>query len=179
MQAPIPAHAYDPSAPSRDMGLYGPSTPNRYSEYPTGGMPAYFDGVAGAARYVNFFHRDDFALGWWEWDQNLKPNTEANYDYRTGPGEEEIYTRGTIVEQRLYLPQDTHEIFSFITEGRSLALGAQNGVGGAFRTLEEVDLRAGPFFFGSAHKDHSGQFRSTNMKRHLFWERTLQVMQLK
>ena len=63
MQSAIAAHAYDASVTNRDMGLYGPSTPNRFAAYPTNGMPCYFDNAAGASRYINFFNKDDRALG--------------------------------------------------------------------------------------------------------------------
>jgi len=178
MQSAIAAHAYDASVTNRDMGLYGPSTPNRFAAYPTNGMPCYFSSSTGASRFINFFNKDDWALGWWEVDQNLKPNEDAGYHYRPGQNGAEEYIRGHIFETSLYLPQDIFEIFPFIIEARSLALGAQANVGGVFRPNDEVDLRTGPLLFGDAHKGHSGQFRSTNMKRHVFWERTLQRMQL-
>ena len=67
-------------------------------------------------------------------------------------------------------PADTYEIFSFADEAQCNALGASAGVGSG-------SLRK--FAFGKAHKGHSGEFRSTNMKRAPFWETFVERLQLK
>jgi hypothetical protein len=47
-------------------------------------------------------------------------------------------------------------------------LGAQTNDGGVFQTSQQINLNTA-YAFGAAHKGHSGQFRSTNMKRAPFW----------
>lgn len=63
---------------------------------------------------------------------------------------------------------DTYNLFAYCVEDQCWALGAQANAGGAFVAGMQVDLDAS-FAFGNAHKGHSAQFRSTNMKRAPFW----------
>ncbi|MFN3409825.1 MAG: hypothetical protein ACK45B_12565 [Limisphaerales bacterium] len=181
MQAAVPAHAYDPGTPTRTIGLFGGadnSTPNRHAFYWTNGAPCYFANAACSTRFVNFFNEEDWALQAWRLDQDFKPQTALGYGFSSGPSDPEQYSRGFDL---LAFPADTFEIFSFITEARCYALGAQNNVGGVFwgdNAYRQLDLGAFPHTFGDARKGHSGQFRSTNMKRSGFWNATLEQMQL-
>jgi hypothetical protein len=75
-----------------------------------------------------------------------------------------------------------YEIFAYGDPAWSYALGAQPNVGGVFKsgaTYNQVDLGAAPYNFGSAHKGHSAQFRSDNMRRAVFWNALLIQMGLK
>ncbi|MBI3191323.1 MAG: alpha/beta hydrolase, partial [Pedosphaera parvula] len=74
MQAALAAHAYEPSATPRSLGLFDSSTPNRYAIYWNNGSPCYFNAAGGAGRYVNFYNVDDLALNLWKPNQDLKPD---------------------------------------------------------------------------------------------------------
>lgn len=177
MQAALAAHTYDPAVTNRDLGLLESFTPNRYAAYWSNGLPCYFDGVVGAGRYINFFNADDYALVRWRWDQDMKP--DSPYSFLVMPdGEERFYYNGFVETRRLYFPQDTFEIFSYLIEGRSFALGAQSAVRGSFAEPLQVNLAVAPLSFGEVHKEHSGQFRSTCMKRSVFWETVMRRMLL-
>ncbi len=176
MQGAVPAHCYDASSPQRTIpSPLDDGTPNRYAQYWTNGAPPYFSNIRGAVNYVNFFNTNDWALAYWRIDQNLKPANSIGYSYT---GTNFTLTVGAN-SQDLVFPNDTYAIFSYCVEARCFALGAQSGVGGAFDAGAEVDLRLPPYNFGDAHKGHSAQFRSTNMKRATFWNRTLIRMGLK
>jgi len=72
----------------------------------------------------------------------------------------------------LKFPADRHEIFAFVAEGQSRALGRQPGVGGVFNG-NQINLGGTPYNFGSEHKYHSGEFRSNIVARWSFWEQFL------
>lgn len=74
---------------------------------------------------------------------------------------------------------DTYEIFARADEARCYAIGAQPNLGGPFVTAQQVDLQLPPYNYGREHKFHSGQFRSDNMSRHIFWDTLLSRMRLK
>ena len=171
-QAAIAAHAYDPTTPSRDPLA---NTPDCYAYYWTNGAPCYFNGVAGAGTYVNFFNTNDWALTLlWEPDQNLKP--DATYSYQNPPGQ--FYE--WLVP--LYFPQDTYKIFAYCDDARSFALGAQANVKGAFYSggqINQLDLSLPPYYFTGTHLYHSGQFRSDNAQFWPVWNRMLIKMALK
>ena len=177
MQAAVAAHAYDPNATPRTIPvLADDGTPNRFAEYYTNGAPAYFANSAGAGNFINFYNPQDYAFAAtrWQLDQDLKPAGTINYawdgyEFSWGHGED---------RQVLNFPEDTYQIFAFCDEARCYALGAQANVGGRFSYSEEIDLDDS-YDFGSAHKGHSAQFRSTNMRRSLFWNDMLEKMRLK
>jgi hypothetical protein len=172
MQAAVGSHAYDPSAPMRTISsLSDDDTPNRYAEYYTNGAGCYFATTSGTTNYINFYNAADYALASSRWgvDQDFKPDGTMGYHY-----DGTNFTWGTFDNPTiLTFPTDTYKIFSFCVEARCFALGAQSNVGGVFQTANEVNLNANPYSFGSEHKFHSGQFRSTNMKRAVFWNRFL------
>ncbi len=179
MQAAIASHAYDPITTNRSMGIFDSYTPDRHAEYWTNGALSYLSGIQGAARIANFFNRRDWALAFWETDQNTKP--DAGYSWVSVPYENEryYYQSGPNNIRQLYFPQDSYEIFSFTTEARCYAVGAQTNVAGAFTLSAQVNLDIAPYNFGDLHKGHSGEFRSTNMERWPFWEQVLFTMGLK
>jgi hypothetical protein len=179
MQAAVPSHCYDATTQPRSFAIADDNTPNRYAEYPAAGNASYFATSAGSGRFVNFYNADDFALEAWETDQNLKPDNSIGYMYYPpGSGAPEFQHTGSFNPRVLTFPADTHELFAFTIEARCFSLGAQVNVDGVFIPAEQVDLKAAPYEFGSAHKGHSAQFRSTNMKRHIFWQKLLERMQL-
>ena len=178
MQAAVPSHAYDTSTTTRSLGIWDSGTLERTAMYWTNGAPCYFNSSAGATNFVNFFNPGDWALGWWLTDQNLKP--DYGYSWSSGINGIELYFYSTspYSSRELYFPQDTYEIFSYITEARCYAVGQQEGLGGVFRPLREIDLSQAPYNFGTTHKYHSGEFRSDNASRAPFWNAVLQRMNI-
>lgn len=171
MQAAIPSHTYDPTTTNRSLGLLDSGTPNRYAEYWTNGASCYFYGTTGAARYINFFNKEDWALGLWETDQDSKPDGGTGYYF----GNNTFYHETNVIQ----FPQNTFELFSFCVEARCYALGAQADVNNILLSDQQVDLGVGPYSFGNTHVGHSAQFRSTNMRRADFWDTLLRRIQLK
>jgi hypothetical protein len=194
MQGALAAHCYDPTTANRS-GTF--STPDRYAQYYINGAPCYFNGSAGAGTYVNFFNTNDYALHSstfsWEYDQNHKPDHGVagfsipypGYYYSVSSQHPNgFYAQlgsGTNDYQNFNFPGDTYTIFAYCDQARSYALGAQANVGGAFKTLtyHQVDLTLDPIDFSTAHKYHSGEFRSDNAYRWQFWDQVLFQMRLK
>ncbi len=175
MQGAIPAHCYDQVADFRTIPLlYDSGTPDRYANYPNNNGACYFDSIAGAGSFVNFYNPNDWALesDHWQLDEDLKPDLGFSWngtDFLIG---------STVLD----LPQDTYQIFANCDEARCYALGAQANVGGAFKVngvYEQVDLSQPPYNFNNLHKDHSGEFNSDNMNRSQFWSKVLNQMKLK
>ncbi len=167
LHAAVVAHAYDETLP--DAEGYNPinyQAPNLYANYWNTGGPAYFNGAVGANSYINFVHPSDNALEKWRISQILKPDAFLNYrdDKDTGK-----YYRSLL---QLSLPNDRYEIFSFIAEGRSRALGAQENVAAQFQ-MQQVRLTDDPYKLTNLRQDHSASWRSTNMKRAPIGERLL------
>jgi hypothetical protein len=166
MQGAVPAHCYDPTTANRAAV----NLPDIYANYYTSGAPCYFNGAAGAGSYINFYNVNDWALGWWGVDQNLKP--DSDYTYYAGQ-----FYRGTFSLTPIFFPTNTYEIFAYCDPAPSFALGAQADVGGAFQN-GQIDLHVA-FDFNDQHKDHSGEFNSDNANRAAFWNTMLQQMKLK
>ncbi|HUA65491.1 MAG TPA: LamG-like jellyroll fold domain-containing protein [Alphaproteobacteria bacterium] len=162
MQGAIPAHCYDQIADFRTIPLLLDSgTPDRYANYPANGGPCYFDGIAGARDFINFYNPNDWALAanHWQLDQDLKPDSGFGWDGT------HFYVGD--LETKIDLPAYTYKIFAYCDEAHCYALGAQADVGGVFKN-QQVDLHS-LFGFGDRHKDHSGEFNSDNMNRWQFW----------
>ena len=190
MQAALSAHAYDTNTPIRNSS---DTTPDNYAYYWTNGAPCYFNSSQGAGTYVNFFNTNDYALESgttaWPLDQDTKPDNSIlgypGYHYSVSS----LHPNGYYVQYgsssnafyNLNFPTNTYPIFAYCDQARSYALGAQANVGGVFKTLtyHEVDLAADPISFSSAHKYHSGQFRSDDAQRWYFWDQVLFQMGLK
>jgi hypothetical protein len=171
MEGAVPAHCYDQTATFRTIPyLLDAGDPDCYANYWTNGAPCYFTNSIGAASYINFFNTNDWALGYWQVDQNLKPDSVLTYGYSS--------STFTHTGRALYFPTNTYEIFSFCDQARCYAIGAQPNVGGAFLG-RQVELDVAPYNFGPQHKYHSGQFRSDNMDRAVFWNQALVQMRLK
>jgi hypothetical protein len=169
MQGAVPAGAYDMAAPFRPIpSSYFDGTTELYRYYPIS-SPArpYFHQAAGAGAYVDYFNPLDWALNIWLADQNLKPADTLGYSFDISTGT--FYqNRGGPTQRILACPTDTYELFAYCVEGQCWPLGAQINVGGVFDQAQQLDLNAA-FGFGGMHKGHSGQFRSTNMRRAPFW----------
>jgi hypothetical protein len=131
MQGAVPAHAYDPSTP--DHTTYTP--PDDHAHYYTSGAPSYFSGACGAGDYVNFYNTNDYALGWWLFNQSKKPDDSPlnypGYYYSSGTSGSGFYKiLGPATNQTIYLnfPTDTCEIFAHGDPAWSYALGAEANV---------------------------------------------------
>ncbi len=174
LEAAIPSHCYDSAATNRAIPfLENNNTPNIYANYWQPGSSNYFYGFQGASKYVNFFNTNDFALRSWQLDQNLKPAGSLAYSY------DQIGDKFYKGVGELSFPANTHEIFSFCSEPRCFALGAQPNVGGYFSTTNQVDLNLLPYDFGEGVPGHSGQFRFSNQKCWPFWDELLKALLLK
>jgi pimeloyl-ACP methyl ester carboxylesterase len=169
MQGAVPAHCYDTNAATRTIPYpFDSGTPNRYAHYYTDTSPNYFNGSAGAGTYVNFFNTNDYALGYWQTDQNLKPDTGFSYSGTN------FFAGGSEID----FPSATYEIFAYADEARCYALGAQANVGGVFSISKQLDLFAAPYNFGRLHVGHSLQFRLDYPQSTLFWNTLLSKMKL-
>jgi len=172
MQGAVPAHTYDQNATTRTIpSLLDVGDPDYYANYWTTGAPSYFTNVIVAGSYINFFNTNDWALSYWQVDQNLKPDASGNYAYSSPHFIQNSRTLG--------FPTNTYEIFSFCDQARCFAIGAQPNLGGVFRTPFQIDLAAPPFNYSTQHKYHSAEFRSDNMSRAVFWNDALVRMNLK
>jgi hypothetical protein len=93
----------------------------------------------------------DWALDKWQINQDFKP--DSGYSWSTVPGTNEVYFYTTASDtSQLIFPQNTYNIFSFITQARCYALGAQINVAGAFNTSLQVELDETPYNFLDTHK---------------------------
>lgn len=175
MQGAIAAHCYDPITEFRTVTLVlDNGTPDRYANYSDNSGPCYFNDVAGAGSYINFYNPNDWALepNHWQLDQDLKPDLSYLYDGTN-------FFAGSYM---LILPRNSYQIFAFCDEARCYALGAQANVGGVFKkgiAYQQIDLSQSPFNFENQHKDHSGEFNWDNMNRYQFWNEVLSQMKLK
>ncbi len=170
MEAAVASHAYDPATPVRQIE-FDNGTPDWHAHYWTPGDPCYFNTLPGAVTRINYYNTNDWALGIWKTDQDFKPTGSKGYawDNLWGRFEQHLFPDRI---RLLAPPQDTYEIFAFGVESRCFALGAQPGVAGVFSTASQIDLKQ-QFGFDTEHKYHSGQFRSSNMKRFEFWGQLL------
>jgi hypothetical protein len=181
MQAAVDSHTYDPTTLARPVSF---GTPDRYGQYYTNGAPCYFNGVAGAGTYVNFFNINDWALGTgiWQRDQDHKPDSGYAYSSTLDTRWQQDFTTDPPASIALVFPQDTYRIFSYCDQAHSFALGMQTNVGGAFKagvTYKQVQLDILPYVFGADHVYHSGEYRSDNARRWQFWDQVLVQMKLK
>ena len=213
-QAAVPAHTYDKSIPDKlpaevvakaiidffDGG--SPETPNVYPDWFVGNGSA-------AARRVNFYNENDFAL-WhdvWEFNQYLKPDgidkpdqpwdyaytgSKANdyaaledkfvkYQYVIDRAGRTLSSRAVPTALTYTDTKQRYEIMAFNAEARCRAVGATTGVlpgfsGVDLTTIWPSDTQSVKLHNGlnySAHKWHSAQFRSTNMRQAGYWNKLL------
>jgi len=183
MQAAVPAHAYDPTTFIRTNNLnrlgigYNSHTPNYYASYWTSGSPCYFNGTGAAGSYINFYNQQDWALSYWEVDQDFKPDVQSGYGYDATSVK---FTKNYSAATELDFPENTYEIFAYCDTAFCYALGEQAFVGGPFLILgapDQLNLDA-IFSFGNTHAGHSAEFNSDNMNRADFWNTLLNKMGL-
>ncbi|WP_404424433.1 alpha/beta hydrolase [Nibricoccus sp. IMCC34717] len=198
-QAALPAHCYDGSRTDLDLdpfftamtkigrtfdGSTFPQTANVYRGW------LATNGNAAANR-INFYNENDYAL-WhdvWELDQFFKPDLpdapHQPYEYRFFGNPEGNDFSGFAKVDGVTTPlvgdrfnvRDRYEIMAFASESRTRAVGASPNALGMRSAVNLQDiwpadtgirLHGGiPF---SAHKWHSAQFRSTNMRQKGYWQ---------
>ncbi len=184
-QAALSAHVWDNSRPPKSQVS---NTPNVYGYYwktgetlaphqwnSSNGNKEYMDvtHMPSDTRYVNHYNENDWALTnvlGWETNQWLKP--DGGYGYFS-PSFQKLDLGLQWVD--LNFPNDRFEVFSYAADSISKATGSESNVGGLFSIHPGADLDL-EFGFGSPHKGHSGQFRSTIQKRSTYWERLLNDM---
>ncbi|HVT82668.1 MAG TPA: alpha/beta hydrolase, partial [Phycisphaerae bacterium] len=179
-------------------GDYGPDTPDVYRNWAAFIASGSAVSTAAVGRVVNFYNENDFALSApvWQFDQLTKPDfadfPDWLWEYRydgdpaaapTSAGFRKFGKFTNITgEVTLHLgtrtdPADRYEIMAFAAESHVKALGAtadvHHGISGA------VDLRSPAIWRDdrdnhSAHKWHSGEFRSTIQEQRNVWKTLLE-----
>lgn len=127
------------------------------------GRPSYMDVsyMPGNVKYVNHYNIDDWALNSWELNQKFKPSFDYYYGWVpvSASGSPSQFFKNLFPPVPLLCPVDRFQIFSWASEARSYATGAEPATRGVFSKF--VNLRAAPFNFDGMHKGLSAQFRST------------------
>ena len=172
MQAAVPAQCYDTTAPNYQSFLDAETsispTPNTYANYAAG----ITNTLRNGGKISNFFNTNDFALvsatilggtfnssyiGNETW---LKPLVVFGYYYTASNAVAHVTTNlyqaafgATNVQIRVL--SDPLELMPFVARPRSLAVGAQGGVG---QVVNGGELNLAPLGFGNQNYDHSGEF---------------------
>jgi Alpha/beta hydrolase of unknown function (DUF900) len=193
-QAALAAHCWDPRPEASggprwmNMGIQWSNTANIYRGYwqssaggdaphkwETDGRPPYMHSsyMPNGVKYVNHYNIGDWALNSWELNQKLKPAIGYHYGWvpRSTVGSEHQFYKNPFSPTTLLCPADRFQIFSWASEARSFATGAEPATDGVFS--EFVNLSAAPYNFDNMHKGHSAQFRSTIQKRWVYWKEFL------
>jgi hypothetical protein len=182
-QAAISARAYDNTIPADATNSYTPHVygPDDEGHYYTNGAPPYFNGIAGASHFADFYNQEDFALHYWVIDQNFKADS-LNYHYTTPSLQ---FPSGFYYEPPFQLPRsltfptNTYETFAQAVQSYSFALGAETNIASTFSVRAPVNLDVPPYDFGNHHVGHSLEFRSDNMTVELYWNQLLVSFGLK
>lgn len=127
------------------------------------------------ASIINLHNQRDQALEvWWSINQDMKPDIGAGYyyDWLTG----KYATTPLAGNRELNFIENYDEIYSYISEARSKALGEEPNTGGAIDG--SVDLHRSPFLYGPGDWEHSAQFRGLNNRRASYWEALLDKFDL-
>lgn len=189
-QAALSAHAWDNTTLPKGLAS---DTPDVYGHYWKSGTtlpPHQWDNfghkeymhatyMPANVRYVNHYNELDWAFKnpvGWETNQWLKPDIGYDYSHRF-PEQYSSFARQPILSvwTDLSFPGDKFEIFSYAADSISEATATEGNVNGVFQLYPAVDLNQ-IFGFGSAHKGHSAQFRSTIQKRWMYWRQALDDM---
>jgi hypothetical protein len=141
----------------------------RYEENEEGEHPYYGGiGMGLSETMLNLYNPKDSALAdrAWGLGQMMKP--KVGYDYRPPQAlflaQWVKYTVFPIFEE-LEIPNDRHEIFAFIAEARSEALGR-----GGYGLGTNTNLNTLPHNFTDSDADHSAQFMGTIYQRMNYWK---------
>ena len=186
-QAALPGHCYDSTLSGGNLlgfgpgGIYGPTTPNIYNNWM---VPTHL----AMSSKANFYNVDDYALSFWQLDQELKPDIRV---YTYGYSGFDITTVNDDFEKFLIYPftiplhlgnasgvLDRYEIMAYASEPRSVALGGISSSVAGFATSvnmattsiwpsDTFDQTHGGAY--SAHIWHSAEFLFTNADMEKYW----------
>ena len=176
-QAAISANCYDNSKSLDNPEFTSYKTPNIYGFYTRGkkpDKPYLIDVPKRTNKIVRLFNEDDWALDWWDSNNEMKP--DFDYDYW---GSKDSYHQSNDLNKKdvfyinniwpfpndiLLFEENRFEIFSFCLESRSRALGAVT------HTIfsEECDLMS--LGYNDHHYSHSRQFRSNIVDERGYWD---------
>jgi hypothetical protein len=176
---------------------YGPQTPNVYKNWTAFVLGGSAVSSSAVTRLVNFYNENDYALSApvWQFNQITKPDfadfpdwlweyyyvgdftgVPASDGFRkvgkyTNPSGEVVLNLGSRTPV-----QDRYEIMSFAAESRVKAFGATPNISQGI--TEAVDLQSSAIWPAdpgghSAHKWHSGEFRSTIQRQQNYWKTLL------
>jgi hypothetical protein len=148
-----------------------------YGHYFTGNNssdPYAEDAANGAGKMIRMYNVDDYALGWWRYNNERKPDIFYNYSGILDSYNQDLGDRfyhdpiSPIGERDLTFPDDRFEIFSFSAESRSFALGAEpkEDVFGFDMNIDLFKLVK----YKEKHYHHSKQFRSNLIDEFKYWE---------
>jgi len=190
-QAALSSHVWDNT--TAEMNFFTPTTPNVYGYYwqsgatsephlwQSEGRPSYMSPgyMPSSTVFINHYNPLDWALSYsrWQLNQSLKPDVFYHYEIINPLDLTDLKKRfWESPAKRLDFPDDRFEVFSYAAESRGYATGQQGATGGKFDTSKAVNLNSVDYQFGSAHKGHSAQFRSTIQKRWTYWTQALDDM---
>lgn len=173
-QAAVPAHCYDNAIGNYWTGFNTPNIYARYSSRLSPDTPYLAANSSHAGAMALYFNAQDYALGWWENNNEMKPdyaywNTDgdSNVDSYAPASGDRFYFDNVLVpfdERTMVIPADRFEIFARIVESRSRALGRESSVSG-FGTARNLQN----WGYDAAHYSHSREFRSNVADEWLFW----------
>ena len=204
-QGAVPGHCYDPSLTGPDLLNYvhvvaGISvqlpitTPNIYNGW-------LIPPNASVGARSNFYNVNDYALSYWQLDEELKPDSRLLsggstyfYDSLDTTTVQDLFQKG-LVGTALHLGdasnvQDRYEIMAYAAQPRSIALGAVPDISGAaFATTQNLQSPTiwPPDTFApdnqpqnqyAEHQWHSAEFRFTNADQQKYWHALLGQFQL-
>jgi len=172
-----------------------PQSPWEASEFHNG--ENYHSGLALRAvnKFSNFANLGDKALGSWDLNQFLKPDSsfwpsDTSYwfelqtflnptsKYYPKYMEDPPGITGDNQAHQIYWPADRFKVLPHIIPALSRATGATEDIGGEFDSSSQVDIGAGTYQFGSGRYSHSAEFVSNFAKRRSFYHRLLLVFKL-
>ena len=193
-QAALPAGCYDSNPALVDnlteMGINLINGPAPYLASELGYAGYCPDSVAlHGVRLVNFFNRQDNALGAWKWNNALhKPDQGIAFldgiyvfDATIRESHFEVEVPDPITfdpNQPLifsHIVTDPHESMAFVSRSQTQAIGQESKAIRPF--VEAVDLHK-EFGFGSASIEHSSQFVLAIQNVHGYYKRLLEVFGL-
>ncbi|MEI7946967.1 MAG: putative Ig domain-containing protein [bacterium] len=157
-----------------------PSTPDIIGHYPIKNSTGVYSSEASylsinskVEKWLNWYNDKDWALTNWEYSNIFKPDNwgvdygfgyvGSKYSYQPGW---DIFYRGNI-DKALYVSSDKErfQIFSYIVESRSCALGQIAKTG--FNNWNLKDAMG----YDGRHYSHSREFRSDIVSEWKFWEK--------
>jgi hypothetical protein len=204
-QGAVPGHCYDPSLAGPDLLNYvhvvagvqvqlAITTPNIYNSW-------LIPPNASVGARSNFYNVNDYALNYWQLDEELKPDSHlltggsiysyGSFDTTTV---QDLFQKG-ITDTALHLGdasnvQDRYEIMAYAAQARSIALGAVPDISRAVfaqtqnlqsPTIWPTDTFAPdnqPQNQYAEHQWHSAEFRFTNADQQNYWHALLNQFQL-